>query len=182
VTSYPSGGSGGRDLCECVGDGPGTASNHRRLPEASRNPYHPRSRGGPPRHGNFLDSVYARPRVVTCLCTEFSPSVRDEPSTPGESANCRSGPRSQQGESVAGSEAIALETGRAGRSCLEKTRLGGSGLYGARRSVRSSTRVNRADGKVQRHPSPESALERTDPSDPAACQLERHPSARRVVG
>ena len=34
----------------------------------------PSSRGGPCHHGNFFNSVNARRRAVTCLCTEFSPS------------------------------------------------------------------------------------------------------------
>ena len=71
----------------------------------------------------FDNSVDARLRAVTCLCTELSPSICDEPSTPGGYANGRSGPRLQPGESVSGSKAITLETGRAGRSCLEAGRL-----------------------------------------------------------
>src|SRR6266404_3310414 len=132
ATSYQSWRSSGRDIRDCLGHGSCTACGHRRLSEAVENQDHACSRGGPPRHGNVLDSVDARRRAVTCLCTELSASVCDEPSTPGECANGRSGPRLQQGESVSGSEAITLETGRAGCSCLEEARLGGSVLNAER--------------------------------------------------
>src|SRR6266478_5860820 len=126
ATSHQSEGSSGRDIRDCLGHGSCTACGHRRLPETLENQDHAGSRGGPPRHGNILDSVDARLRAVARLCTELSPPVCDEPSTPGTCADGRSGPRLQQGQSFSGSQAITLETGRAGRSCLEEGRLNGT--------------------------------------------------------
>ena len=68
-------------------------------------------------------------------------------------------------------------------STLHPDRLGGGGLYAARAPVsRHDRELNRANGEIQGHPRGQSALERTDPSDPPTSQLKRHPGARRVVG
>jgi len=42
--------------------------------KALRNQYHPRSRGGPPRHGYVLNSIDARARPVACYAQNFLPS------------------------------------------------------------------------------------------------------------
>ena len=75
-----------------------TTCGHRQLPEAIGNQYHASSRDGPRHHGNFLDNVDPRSRAVTCLRTEFSPYVCNEPPSEGRCANCRSGPRLQKVE------------------------------------------------------------------------------------
>ena len=80
----------------------------------------PDSRGGPPRHGNVLDSVDARRRAVACLRTELSAFVCNESSSQRRHADDRAGPRLQKVERVSHPKAFAFEIGRVGGSCLEE--------------------------------------------------------------
>src|SRR4029077_20985992 len=89
-----------------------------RLPEAVRNHYQAGSRGGPPRHGNVLNSVDPGRRAVTCLRTELSSFVCNESSPQGRHTDHRSGTWLQKVERVSHPKASAFEIGRAGRSCL----------------------------------------------------------------
>jgi hypothetical protein len=73
-------------------------------------------------HGNVLNRVDARCRAVTCLRTEFSPFVCDEPPSEGRYADYRSGPRLQKVEPVSHPEAFAFEIGRVRRSCVKQSR------------------------------------------------------------
>ena len=113
----------GETIRDRVGHGSCTARGHRRLLEAVRNQNHASSRGGPRHDGNFLNSVDARRRAVTCLCTELSPFVCNESSSEGRYANGRFGPRLQKVEPVSHPKAFAFAIGRVGGSRLRRTRV-----------------------------------------------------------
>ncbi len=65
-----------------------TACGHRQLPEAIGNQYHASSRSGPRHDGNFPNNVDPRRRAATCLHTELSPCICNEPPSEGNYANC----------------------------------------------------------------------------------------------
>ena len=58
-------------------------------------------------------------RASTCLRTDLSPRVGNEPPSQGRRAHCRVGPRLQEVQRLSSSEAFAFEIGRISRSCLE---------------------------------------------------------------
>ena len=81
---------------------------------------HAGSRGGPRHHGNVLNSVDRRRRAVTCLRTELSPFVCNEPPSKGRRADRRAGPRLQKVEQVSHPKAFAFEIGRVDSSVSKK--------------------------------------------------------------
>jgi DNA-binding transcriptional LysR family regulator len=111
-------GSRRRNIRDRVADGSCAARGDRQLLQAVRNQYHASSRGRPRHHGNFLNNVDPRRGAVTCLRTELSPRVCNEPPSEGSRANCRSRPRLQKVEPVSGPQAFAFEIGRVGRPCI----------------------------------------------------------------
>ena len=98
-----------------------TARSHRQLPEENPNPYHANSRDRPrlyryktiqlqtERFG--LNSIDARRRVIACLHTELSHSVRHESSSQGRHADYRPGAWLQKVEQVSNLEATTFTIG-----------------------------------------------------------------------